>query len=224
MRDSFEGLCKKIDYNFNNLDYLEEALTHSSSEERNKDNDRLEFLGDRVLGLIISEKLFIEFPLAETGELAQRYNELVRSESLLKVANLISIGSYIFMSKSEENAGGRSKCAILSDSCEALIGAIFLDGGITSAKRFINKYWENMINADKVLKKDSKTALQEWSHANLKIEPTYEDISKVGPPHKPIFRIKVSLPGYEPSFGEGESKRKAQQVAAANLLEFVQKL
>lgn len=224
MSDSLERLCDKIDYNFNNLDYLEEALTHSSFEERKKDNDRLEFLGDRVLGLIISEKLFISFPLAETGELAQRYNELVRSESLLKVANLISIGSYISMSKSEENAGGRNKCAILSDSCEALIGAIFLDGGINSAKSFVNKFWENMINADEALKKDSKTALQEWSHANLKIAPTYEDISKIGPAHKPIFRIKVSLPGYEPSFGEGESKRKAQQTAAANLLDSLQEL
>ena len=218
MGEIIRNFCDIIGYHFNNNTYLEEALTHSSAAGSISDNDRLEFLGDRVLGLIIADRLLGDFPEAETGELARRYNRLVRSESLVTVAEKISIGLYLKLSSSEEGAGGRTKPAILADSCEALIAALYLDGGMIAAKEFIEKYWSSMIVEVEGREKDSKSALQEWAHAHLNSVPTYREVSKIGPAHKPYFKVEVSLPGYEPALGEGESKRKAQQHAATELL------
>ena len=208
-----------IGYEFKDLKLIERALTHSSTLSKTENNDRLEFLGDRVLGLIIAKKLYKEFPNAKTGDIAQRFNQLVRSETLVEVAEKISLGKFIFVSQSEEKSGGRFKSAILADACEALIAAIYLDGGISSAEKFINIFWGGLIFAEKLSIKDSKSALQEWSHANLSATPEYNEISSIGPSHKPNFLVEVFLPGFEKFTGYGDTKRKAQQAAAKALLD-----
>ncbi|PPR78639.1 MAG: Ribonuclease 3 [Alphaproteobacteria bacterium MarineAlpha2_Bin1] len=213
----------KIGYKFKDLKLLERALTHSSTVNKSEDNDRLEFLGDRVLGLVIAKKLYLEFPDSKTGDLAQRFNYLVKSETLAKIAETISLGNFILISQSEEKTGGRYKSAILADACEALIAAIYLDGGISNAEKFINSFWADLIFEKELSIKDSKSALQEWSHANLGITPEYSEISSSGPSHNPKFLMEVILPGFDKFTGSGDTKRKAQQMAAKKLLDYLKK-
>ena len=173
------------------------------------------------MGLVIANILYHQYQNSRTGEIAQRFNHLVRRETLVKVAEKILLGKYIFISSSEEKTGGREKSAILADTCEALIAAIYLDGGITPAKKFIDTYWKEFMYAEKYSVKDPKSTLQEWSHANIGVTPEYNEISSSGPSHKPSFFIEVYLPGYDKFIGQGESKRKAQQAAAEALLKYI---
>ena len=220
----FTKLTKLIAYRFNNIEYLEQAFTHRSvSSEPRKNYERLEFLGDAVIDIIISRELMRYYADGDEGLLTKKRSALVQQSFLSIIGNTLDIMDYLIVEPNVDLNNEKVVNKQQANLVEALIGAIYLDGGIDSAKNFVNKFWENMINTDEILKKDAKTALQEWSHANLKIAPTYQDVSKEGPPHKPIFKVEVSLPGYESSFGEGESKRKAQQLAAADLLELVKK-
>ena len=219
-----EKLFDVIGYQFIDQRSLDEALTHSSAVDCVMDNDRLEFLGDRVLGLIIADRLLCDFPEADTGSLARRYNKLVQRDSLVHVAEEIGLGSFLNMSLAEQEAGGRGKPAILADSCEALIAAIYIDGGMQAAIEFVERFWTTMIDDAATSQKDPKTALQEWAHAKLGELPSYRELERKGPPHRPRFTVEVSLTGYLPAMGRGDSKRQAQQSAAAEFLGRVSEL
>ena len=215
-----------LGYRFRDPALLTEALTHASldggrQKKTGPDNDRLEFLGDRVLGLVIASHLLATFEDADAGGLARRYNSLVRRETLAKVARKLDLGAYLRMSKAEESSGGRNKSAMLADGCEAVIAALYLDGGLEAASTFIHAHWDALVGTDGQARRDAKTALQEWAHAAGLHPPMYEEVERGGPAHDPHFVVAASLDGYPPAQGEGTSKRRAQQAAAAALLEVI---
>jgi ribonuclease-3 len=217
-----------LGYRFRDPALLTEALTHTSLDGGRKkktgpDNERLEFLGDRVLGLVIATHLLATFEDADAGGLARRYNSLVRRETLAKVARSLELGAFLRMSKAEENSGGRNKSALLADGCEAVIAALYLDGGLEAASIFIHAHWDSLVGTDGQAGRDAKTGLQEWAHAAGLDPPMYEEVERSGPAHDPHFVISASLEGHPPAQGEGTSKRRAEQAAATALLEAVTK-
>ena len=200
---------------------LEEALTHASaSSVARPHNERLEFLGDRVLGLVIADALCEAFPDASEGELAPRLNALVRKETCARVAAGLGLGDLIRLGRSEHATGGRRKTAVLGDGMEALIAAIYLDVGIAAARVAVLSQWEPLIrdSAAAPAPRDAKTALQEWAQARGKRPPAYEVIGRSGPDHAPVFTVKASLQDGASAQGAAQSKRAAQQAAAAALL------
>lgn len=212
-------LERSLGHVFARPEWLREALTHSSvSPAAGQNNQRLEFLGDRVLALVISDFLFQEYPGAAEGDLALRLNALVRRETCASVAAEIGLGDFLFLSASETASGGRGKLAILGDACEAVIGALFLDGGMAPARQFIRQYWIPRQKALVMPSADAKTALQEWSQARQMGIPGYRVIRREGPDHAPLFMVEASLPGYAPASASGPSKRDAERAAAALLL------
>jgi ribonuclease-3 len=210
-----------IGYRFRDKVLLERALTHISAlkgQGRTGSYQRLEFLGDHVLGLAVSEMLFAAFPKAEEGELSRRLADLVRRESCADVARVIDLGASLRLGASEVRAGGRSRIAILADVCESLIGAVFLDGGYKAAKALVERYWSDRMRTPVRPLRDSKTVLQEWAQARGLPTPSYREVERTGPHHDPVFRVAVLLPEREPAEGRGRSKRAAEQAAAAALL------
>lgn len=210
-----------IGYRFRDKALLERALTHISAlkgQGRTGSYQRLEFLGDHVLGLAVSEMLFAAFPKAEEGELSRRLADLVRRESCADVARVIDLGASLRLGASEVRAGGRSRIAILADVCESLIGAVFLDGGYKAAKALVERYWLDRMRTPARPLRDSKTVLQEWAQARGLPTPSYREVERTGPHHDPVFRVAVLLPEREPAEGRGRSKRAAEQAAAAALL------
>lgn len=209
-----------IGYRFNNAALLDHALTHVSATtgDRSGSYQRLEFLGDHVLGLVISDMLFGAFPKADEGELSRRLADLVRRESCADVARAIDLGTALKLGASESNAGGRVRTAILADVCEALIGAVFLDGGYPAAVIMIDRLWGERMRAPVRPLRDSKTVLQEWAQARGLPTPVYREVGRTGPHHSPEFRVTVVLPNHEQVEGLGPSKRAAEQAAAAALL------
>jgi ribonuclease-3 len=212
-----------IGYRFSDAALLERALTHISAlkgaQGRGASYQRLEFLGDHVLGLAVSEMLFRAFPKANEGELSRRLADLVRRESCADVARAIELGAAIRLGASESNSGGRLRVAILADVCESLIGAIFLDGGYTAAADFIERFWSDRMRAPARPLRDPKTVLQEWAQAKGLPTPSYKEIERTGPHHDPEFRVAVTLPNRDPAEGKGRSKRAAEQAAAASMLQ-----
>jgi ribonuclease III len=211
----------RLRYTFGNRALLREALTHASARAGRQiglDNERLEFLGDRVLGVAIAEFLLETCPTAKEGELARRYNKLVCKEACANVARQIELGSFILMSEGEAGAGGRDKSTILADACEALLGALFLDGGLAPASRLIREYWGPRLRVSDAAPLDAKTALQEWAQARKLDLPRYFEVSAVGPDHAPSFTAEVRIDGLPPARGEGPSKRAAEQAAASAML------
>jgi ribonuclease-3 len=204
---------------FSNPALLRAALTHRSLGGA-VNNQRLEFLGDRVLGLIVAEGLMARFPDEDEGDLAPRLAALVSADSLAKVSQAIELGQHLGMAPSEAASGGRENAANLADACEALIGALYLDGGLAAAAAFIERHWQSLIEAQTVPPKDAKTALQEWSQARGLGLPRYRLVSSEGPDHKPTFRMAVAVAGQGEGEGEGEapSKREAERRAAEVLL------
>jgi ribonuclease-3 len=188
---------------------------------RSADNQRLEFLGDRVLGLVISEMLFTAFPDEDEGALARRLAALVRQDGLDQVAREIELGKYLLLSRGEEEGGGRKNPAILADACEALIGALYLDGGLEMARRFIERHWRSKMDAEAKPPQDAKTTLQEWAQAAGLALPLYTVVKSEGPPHDPVFEVSVSVAGQKPVTARGRSKRAAEQAAARGLLDQV---
>ena len=180
--------------------------------------ERLEFLGDRVLGLVIAEWLLERFPTEREGALAKRHASLVQREALGRVADAIDLGRYLRLSPAEASSGGRSNRTILADACEAVIGALYLDGGMEPARRFIRRAWAGQIERVQPPPLDPKTALQEWAQGRGKPLPAYELIGQTGPAHEPEFRVCVRVEGYEPVTGTGSSKRIAEKQAASMLL------
>lgn len=216
--DRLAALEARIGRVFVNQALLREALTHKSAidprGDARKSNERLEFLGDRVLGLIVSRRLFEMFP--DTGEnvLAPRYNALVNRGACARAARRIMLGEAMILAPSEEGDGGRDKDAILADGCEALIAALYLDGGLDAADAFVARIWEDEFEQSDVVRKDAKTALQEWAAAQ-KRNLSYELIERSGPEHAPRFVVEARIERAAPARGEGGSKRAAEQAAAA---------
>ncbi len=210
-----------IGYRFRDKVLLERALTHISAlkgQGRVGSYQRLEFLGDHVLGLAVSEMLFEAFPKAEEGELSRRLADLVRRESCADVARAIDLGASLRLGASEVRAGGRSRIAILADVCESLIGAVFLDGGYKAAKALVLRYWSDRMRKPARPLRDPKTVLQEWAQARGLPTPSYREVERTGPHHDPVFRIGGGRRERAPADGRGRSKRAAEQAAAAALL------
>jgi ribonuclease-3 len=212
----------RIGYRFRNPELLKHALTHSSAKTKRSvksDNQRLEFLGDRVLGLVVSELLLERFPNAPEGELSRSLNFLVRTERCAEVAADVQLGLDLIMDAGEANAGGRRKESILAGACEALLGAIFLDGGYAEVRRVARALWEPHLNATPATPpRDAKTALQEWAQGRKLSIPRYVAVKADGPSHAPRFTIEAHVDGYAPASAEGASKRAAEQAAAEAML------
>jgi len=215
-------LEERLGYVFKDPRLLDRALTHISATRggntRHDSYQRLEFLGDRVLGLCVAEMLFTHFPQEEEGSLNRRMAELVRAEACAEVAAEMDIGSAILLGEGEAKSGGRRKKALLADVCEAVIAAVYLDGGLEAARALIEKYWhERMLHPRRPLR-DGKSALQEWALARGLGVPVYREISRTGPDHNPLFRVEVDVGEHETSCGEGRTKRIAEQAAAVAFL------
>jgi ribonuclease-3 len=214
---------ERIGHRFKDPALLEQALTHVSALARVRQRggssyQRLEFLGDHVLGLIVSDMLFRNFPRADEGELSRRLADLVRKEACADVARTIGLGEAIRLGASESNAGGRDRTAILADVCEALIGAVYVDGGYEAASALIGRLWEQRMRSPVRPLRDAKTILQEWAQGRGLPTPAYREVERKGPDHSPEFRITVELPGRTSAEGVGRSKRAAEQAAAAAML------
>lgn len=215
------ALEDRIGYRFKDGELVHRALTHISAlggGSRWDSYQRLEFLGDHVLGLIISDMLFRAFPRADEGELSRRLADLVRRDSCADVARAIELGAALRLGTSEIHAGGRERTAILADVCEALIGAVFIDGGYKAAAQFVERFWGERMRTPARPLRDAKTMLQEWAQARGLPTPVYREVERTGPHHNPEFRVAVSLPDRDPAEGLGRSKRGAEQAAAAAML------
>ncbi|HEY2531268.1 MAG TPA: ribonuclease III [Xanthobacteraceae bacterium] len=212
----------RIGYRFNDGALLDRALTHISAlkgaRNRAGSYQRMEFLGDHVLGLVISAMLFRSFPKADEGELSRRLADLVRKETCAEIAITIDLGSTIRVGSSEATAGARKRPAILADVCEALIGAVYLDGGYAAAADLVERLWHVRMRAKTQPLRDPKTVLQEWAQARGLPTPAYREVARSGPDHDPEFRVAVQLPAFAPAEGHGRSKRAAEQAAAAAML------
>lgn len=214
------ALEDRIDYAFKDRALLREAVTHGSAFEgakKRRDYDRLEFLGDRVLGLIVAERLLVEYKHEEEGELAPRLNALVNKHACAQAARAAGLGEAIVLSASEEASGGRNKDAILGDVCESVIAALYLDGGFDAAKAFVARFWGDAFDDVKTAPRDAKTAVQEWAAARKK-GLSYVVVEQSGPEHAPHFVIDIAVDGFPHERGEGSSKREAQRQAAAAFL------
>ncbi|MFM7084935.1 MAG: ribonuclease III [Hyphomicrobium sp.] len=218
----YKDIESKLSYKFKSEKLLECALTHSSvrgGKRESADNERLEFLGDRVLGLAIAAQLNQIYPKAREGELARRFNNLVRGESCASIARLLKIGPLLILSEAESSSGGREKETILADAMEAILGAIYLEAGFEKARSVILRLWHDLLqdqNTDVI--PDPKTSLQEWAQAQGLPLPQYLVVSRVGPDHAPLFTAEVRIKSLLPARGEGASKRIAEQAAASCLL------
>jgi ribonuclease-3 len=226
-------ICRALNYQFSHLDLLEEALTHSSAcpvrgrgaggTKPRASYERLEFLGDRVLGLAVAGMLFRTFPRENEGALARRHAALVRRETLARVAIILGLDQVLVMSKGEEDGGGRNNPTILADACEAVLGAVYADGGLEPAGAIVERLWEPLMAESVTPPKDCKTGLQEWAQGRGKPLPEYQTLGVEGPQHDPIFLVSVTVEGFAPVTGQGNSKRVAEQAAASAMLEKVTK-
>jgi len=212
-----EEVAGRLGHRFARPELLIEALTHPSLAT-GAHNQRLEFLGDRVLGLVIAEALLAADPAAQEGALATRLNALVRKETCAEIAAELGIGPGLRMGRSEMLTGGRRKMALLGDAMEAVIAAVYLDAGYDAARRLVLSAWGERIAGAHVVTRDAKTALQEWAQARGLPPPDYVDISREGPDHAPVFRVAARLADGRAAEGEAASKRAAQQAAAEALL------
>ena len=219
---ALERLVSHLEHRFADPSLLQQALTHSSASghagSSRPSNERMEFLGDRVLGLVVSELLYGAYPREDEGALARRYSFLVSGDALAQVAEQIDLGAFLKVSRGEEEAGGTRNPGLLADSCEAVIAALYLDGGLDAARRFIHRFWRPLMDAAARPPKDAKTMLQEWAQARALALPHYCEVSRKGPPHAPRFLVEVRLDGLETVSASGPSKRAAEQAAAERLL------
>lgn len=220
-RPALAELYELLDHRFDRPGLLEEALTHPSVDSKRagtRSYQRLEFLGDRVLGLVVSNYLLRQHPDASEGDLAVRLNALVRREAVADVARQIGLSRFIRLGRSEARQGGEEKPAILADVCEAVIGALFLDGGLEPATAFVEKNWRSIIDASDQVQKDPKTRLQEAVQPSTQAPPQYEVVGRCGPDHAPMFTVEVMVCGQKPARGQGKSRREAEQAAAQAML------
>ncbi|MEM9786095.1 MAG: ribonuclease III [Pseudomonadota bacterium] len=216
------AFSNRLGHKFAKPDLLVRAVTHASiTSPHRDDNQRLEFLGDRVLGLVMAEALLEADPNAPEGLLAPRYNALVRREACADVARQIDLGAVLKLGRSEMKSGGRRKEALLADAMEAVIAAIYVDGGFEAARKAVLRLWGDRINNVADDARDAKTALQEWAQARGEVPPQYIEVARTGPDHQPVFTIEVRLASGPAERATAGSKRQAEQAAAAALLQKV---
>ncbi|MCC7250682.1 ribonuclease III [Hyphomicrobium sp.] len=218
----YKELEKRLGYRFKNEALLTRALTHASlrgSKKVREDNERLEFVGDRVLGLAVVELLEETYPVATEGELARHLNRLVRGETCAKVGRTLGLGDFLMLSESEAGSGGRLKTTILADAVEAVLGAVFLEAGYNTARDVVRRLWGNEEVTFGHAAADPKSALQEWAQGQGLALPSYVEVERTGPDHAPRFTSEVRIRGKAPARGQGASKRAAEQAAATVMLE-----
>ncbi len=218
-----DSLAATLRHEFRDEKVLIQALTHGSAGVKEGETyERLEFLGDRVLALVIADLLLKTFPAENEGDLARRYAALVRRETLADIAVEIGLGVHIVMSAGESDAGGRENPSLLADVCEAVIAALYIDGGLDAASAFIRRYWQTRMKQSVNPPMDAKTALQEWAQGRGMLLPKYSIENRTGPDHAPTFTISVSVGDSPCATGEGSTRRSAEQAAAKALLKMVQ--
>lgn len=219
---AFRDLAHRLEHPFKDPGLLRMALTHASAlsptETVTGSYQRLEFLGDRVLGLVIATMLHRHFPNSDEGELARRFNHMVKRETCAEIALELKVGDAMRIGQGEAQTGGRKKTALLADMCEAIIAAIYLDGGYAAADTFVTRLWEPRMLSWSGPLRDAKTTLQEWAQSKGLPTPAYEVVDRAGPDHAPEFVVGVTVSGLKPGQGRGGSKRNAEQNAAEAVL------
>ena len=219
LSNELQAFTGRIGYSFRTPDLLIQALTHASmSSPTRADNQRLEFLGDRVLGLVMAEALLSADTAAAEGQLAPRFNALVRKETCADVARDCGLGEVLKLGRSEMISGGRRKETLLGDALEAVIAAVYLDGGFDGARALILRLWGTRVAGVDADSRDAKTSLQEWAQARGMAPPTYDEAARDGPDHQPIFTVRVTLADGATEQARAGSKRQAEQMAARALL------
>lgn len=216
-RNTLDIFQDRLGYHFSNLDLLQRALTHASAGDANY--ERLEFLGDRVLGLVVADILYNTFPHEKEGVLARRHSALACTETLSKIATGLDVSLIVNASQAERASGGVTQENLLADCMEAVIGAVFLDSGYGACHEVITGLWGERIYTLSQPPLDPKTALQEWAQGHKLPIPTYEVVSREGPDHSPHFLVRVTVKGFEPMEAKGPSRRVAEKEAASLLYE-----
>ncbi len=219
MKKLIKDLELRIKYNFKDKNLLHKALTHKSSNNQ-INNEKLEFLGDRVLGLIISIKLLDKYPNEKEGTIDKKFANLVNKKTCIEIAKKLNLKKFIYLGAAHNNLE-RSTDKIIGDCLEAIVGSIYLDGGFKASEKFILNFWETYLDKSIVTLIDSKTKLQEFSLKKFKRLPKYIFFKKTGPQHKPLFKTEVEIPGSKKIMGIGSSKKNAQQNAAAKLIKLL---
>ena len=219
MKIKLNDLEKILNYKFKNINFLKKSLVHKSYDSIDN-NEKLEFLGDRVLGLIISKKLIELYPSEKEGIIDKKFANLVNKKKCAEIAEKISLHKFILLGPSHKSFQ-KSADKILSDCIEAIIGAVYIDSGINEAEKLILQLWKKSLEKSDFILIDSKTRLQEYCLKKYKILPKYTFYKKTGPQHKPVFKTDVQIPGTKKIIGIGNSKKNAQQNAANKLLEFI---
>lgn len=226
---SRDSLLKALGHRFADAALLDEALTHRSAVDRKRrakfahGNERLEFLGDRVLALVVAEMLQEQFPSDSEGELAKRHAALVKASVLADVARDLALGEHLLLADNERASGGAAKPTILADACEAVLGALYRDGGMAAAAKFVRKHWQSRLEAAIKPPADAKTVLQEWAQGRGLKLPEYREIGREGPAHAPKFAVEVVVQERSPARGIGRTKREAERDAATKLLAELEK-
>jgi ribonuclease-3 len=218
-------LCEAIGHTFKDIKLLMEALTHPSTSHRYavRNYERLEFLGDRVLGLVIADWLYHYYREDLEGDLAKRLAYLVSKEPLIAIARQLQLDKYMMMGRGVSSYNEERRLSLLADACEAIIAAIYLDSGLESAKAFITRYWSSMLENMDSIPKDAKSALQEWAQGLGKEPPEYFVVASEGLAHAPVFTVEARVEGVPPQQGKASSKRQAEQLAAALILKDLKK-
>ncbi|MCB1422652.1 MAG: ribonuclease III [Nitratireductor sp.] len=217
----FGVLEKRLGYAFSEYENLERALTHASVRKKSDNNfhyQRLEFLGDRVLGLAVAELLFEKYPDSNEGELSLRLNALVKGRTLAEISDELGLHEFIRTGGDLKELTGKRMQSVRADVLEALIASIYLDGGLQASVDFIKRFWKERLHMAEDAKRDSKTSLQEWAHSNRFGTPRYKEQKRTGPDHDPVFTVIVQVNGKEDASGTGRSKRAAEQSAAKSML------
>jgi ribonuclease-3 len=221
-RGDLKHLQQALGHEFANPALLSRALTHASIAggpgEESHTYERLEFLGDRVLGLVVADMLDEHFPRALEGELSRRFARLVSGETCAEVAREMELGKFLRIGDSVHRSGGRATAGVLADVCESVLGAIYRDGGLPAVRPVIERYWRPRLESMSGPLRDAKTELQEWAHRRGFEAPTYAEVLRSGPDHAPEFEIEVTVGELEAGRGRGRSKREAEHEAAANVL------
>ncbi len=217
MTKPIEELQQKLEYKFKDSTLLQMALTHSSTGE--VDNyERLEFLGDRVLGLVIASLLFRRFPDEKEGDMAKRLASLVQGQTIADISHGISLGEFILFSEAEAASGGAQNDHILADVFEAVIGAIYLDGGFEECKKLIEKHWQDVLHTMRRPPQHPKTAIQEWAQSMGLPLPVYDIVGQSGPDHAPEFEVRLTIKGHSPIYAKGRSRAEAEKQAASDFM------
>lgn len=220
MSANLDTLQAALGYTFNDASLLQQALTHSSAaSKRLKSNERMEFLGDRVLGLVLAQMLLEAYQNEDEGGIGYRFTALAQRDALARVAGKVGLAAQLKLSTGEHMTGGRENPGVLADAVEAVLAAIYLDGGLAAAQKFVHDHWTEIMREDKRPPKDPKTTLQEWAQGRGLGLPTYTVTGQSGPDHQPVFSVSVELEGAGNESGEGQSKRAAEQAAATALIQ-----